>query len=138
MVIQQQGTPTCMTGLTPCEPKRSYTCISEVMKTPISSDNRGYTGKHISHGQLSCSVTVCTSAMPLTKKFAARDRSDKMTKIVGCIRWRTTSSTKSHPIGLNFRCWRFSVTIVCIFRPVEYSRRFLSSCLTGHVLQTFW
>ncbi|GBM13421.1 hypothetical protein AVEN_54425-1 [Araneus ventricosus] len=50
---------------------------------------------------------------------------------------RTTSSSKSHPIGLNFGCPRFSATIVRIFNPVEYSPRFPSSCLTGQVLQTF-
>ncbi|GBN84065.1 hypothetical protein AVEN_113889-1 [Araneus ventricosus] len=32
---------------------------------------------------------------------------------------------------------RRSVSIVCIFKPVEYSPRFPSSSLTGHVLQTF-
>ncbi|GBL84344.1 hypothetical protein AVEN_230143-1 [Araneus ventricosus] len=77
------------------------------------------------------------SAIPLTKMFVARDWSDKMTEIVGCIRWKTTSPSKSHPIGLNFHCLRFSIAIVCIFKAVEYRPQFPSSCLNNHMLQTF-
>ncbi|GBN78203.1 hypothetical protein AVEN_164659-1 [Araneus ventricosus] len=79
------------------------------------------------------------STMPLSKKFVARDALRQPVKhdfghrcvILGEL------LSKSHPIRLNSRCSRISVPIVCIFKPVEYSPRFPSSCLTGHVPQTF-